>query len=112
LEEAKLQRMPKPKPLSGRIALVTWQRRWHSGKRLRKNLQKKALCCINDINQERLDGAKQNLQKYSARCSSFSIIECYRCSTINSKCFESTLLGFGGADILLTMLDQYFKTNY
>ena len=44
LEEAKLQRMPKPKALSGRIALVTGSA-GGIGKASPKNLQKKGLCC-------------------------------------------------------------------
>ena len=45
LEEAKLQRMPKPKALQGRIALVTGSA-GGIGKAIAKNLLKKVLCYL------------------------------------------------------------------
>jgi len=63
LEEAKLQRMPKPKALSGRVAFVTG-----SGGGIGKAIAKKfaeegAVVILNDLNAERLAGAGEEFRK-------------------------------------------------
>lgn len=63
LEEAKLQRMPKPKALSGRVAFVTG-----SGGGIGKAIAKKfaeegAVVILNDLNAERLAGAGDEFRK-------------------------------------------------
>ena len=61
LEEAKLQRMPKPKPLSGKVALITGSA-GGIGKAIAKKFAQEGACImLNDINPERLDGAKDEL---------------------------------------------------
>ena len=59
LEEAKLQRMPKPKALSGKIALVTGSG-GGIGKAIARKFAEEGACIIlNDMNAERLEEAKQ-----------------------------------------------------
>src|SRR5450755_1129646 len=63
LEEAKLQRMPKPKPLSGRIALITGSA-GGIGKAISKKFVEEGACVIlNDVNAERLEKAGEEFKK-------------------------------------------------
>ena len=79
LEEAKLQRMPKPKSLSGRIALITGSA-GGIGKAIAKKFAEEGACVvINDINEERLKSATEEFQKAIwKRCSCISIARCNR----------------------------------
>src|SRR5690606_27769525 len=54
LEEAKLQRMPKPKALSGKIALVTGSAGGIGKAIARKFAEEGAVVLLNDLNEERL----------------------------------------------------------
>jgi rhamnulose-1-phosphate aldolase/alcohol dehydrogenase len=63
LEEAKLQRMPKPKSLEGRIALVTGGAGGIGGATARRLLAEGACVLITDIDPAALDGALAALRK-------------------------------------------------
>ena len=101
LEEAKLQRMPKPKPLCGRIALVTGSA-GGIGKAIAKKFAEEGACIVlNDINQERLDEAKDEfVQKFGKDIVLSTLLNVTDASSIENA-FEETSLAFGGVDIIV-----------
>ena len=101
LEEAKLQRMPKPKPLSGRIALVTGSA-GGIGKAIAKKFAEEGACImINDINEERMKIAIGEFQKQFGK----DIVASTKLDVTNTesveKAFEELALAFGGVDIIV-----------
>jgi NAD(P)-dependent dehydrogenase (short-subunit alcohol dehydrogenase family) len=101
LEEAKLQRMPKPKPLSGRIALITGSA-GGIGKAIAKRFAAEGACVvINDINAERMEGAMAEFQKLFGRDTAASVtLDVTREETIE-KAFDAAAVAFGGVDIVV-----------
>jgi rhamnulose-1-phosphate aldolase/alcohol dehydrogenase len=101
LEEAKLQRMPKPKPLSGRIALVTGSA-GGIGKAIAKRFAQEGACVIiNDINAERMEGAMAEFQQAFGRDTAASTQLDVTNEESIEKAFEATALAFGGVDIVV-----------
>jgi rhamnulose-1-phosphate aldolase/alcohol dehydrogenase len=101
LEEAKLQRMPKPKPLSGRIALVTGSA-GGIGKAIAKRFAQEGACVIiNDINAERMEGAMAEFQSAFGRDTAASTQLDVTNEESIEKAFEATALAFGGVDIVV-----------
>ena len=101
LEEAKLQRMPKPKPLSGRIALVTGSA-GGIGKAIAKKFAEEGACVvINDINEERLNTTKEEfMQTFGKDVISSTLLNVTNAATIESA-LDETSLAFGGVDIII-----------
>jgi NAD(P)-dependent dehydrogenase (short-subunit alcohol dehydrogenase family) len=101
LEEAKLQRMPKPKSLSGRIALVTGSA-GGIGKAIAKRFAEEGACVVlNDINQERLDGAIEEFTKQFGKDTAAStLLNVTDDATIQSA-MANAALAFGGVDIII-----------
>ncbi len=101
LEEAKLQRMPKPKPLSGRVALVTGSA-GGIGKAIAKKFAEEGACVVlNDINTERLEGAKEEFAKQFGKdvvCS--TLLNVTDAASINDA-VDAAALAFGGVDIVI-----------
>jgi len=101
LEEAKLQRMPKPKSLSGRIALVTGSAGGIGKAIARKFADEGACVIINDINEERLLAATAEFTKsYGKDTAAAVILDVTNLETIN-KAMEGAALAFGGVDIIV-----------
>lgn len=101
LEEAKLQRMPKAKPLSGRIALVTGSA-GGIGKAIAKRFAEEGACVIiNDINEERLKTATAEFQQLFGKDSAASVILDVTNKDTISKAMDNAALAFGGVDIIV-----------
>ncbi len=101
LEEAKLQRMPKPKPLSGRIALVTGSA-GGIGKAIAKKFAGEGACVIlNDINRERLDTAVEEFQaEFGRDVVSHALLNVTDEDSVNDA-LSTSALAFGGVDIIV-----------
>lgn len=101
LEEAKLQRMPKPKALSGRVALVTGSA-GGIGKAIAKKFAEEGACVvINDINEERLNSTREEFIKtYGKDVVSSTLLNVTDVSTIGTA-MDDTALAFGGVDIII-----------
>jgi rhamnulose-1-phosphate aldolase/alcohol dehydrogenase len=101
LEEAKLQRMPKPKALSGRIALVTGSA-GGIGKAIAKKFADEGACVIlNDINQERLDDAMDEFKKLFSKDNVAAALLNVTDEQSIAKAFDEAALAFGGVDIIV-----------
>ena len=101
LEEAKLQRMPKPKSLSGRVALITGSA-GGIGKAIAKKFAEEGACVIiNDINEERMQAAMQEFQKQFGRDTAASTLLDVTKNESIEKAFANAALAFGGVDIVV-----------
>lgn len=101
LEEAKLQRLPKPKPLSGRIALITGSA-GGIGKAIAKKFAEEGACVIiNDNNAERLEETKEEFQKlFGKDVFAAGILDVTKSDTIQDT-INTGILRFGGLDIIV-----------
>lgn len=101
LEEAKLQRMPKPKVLTGKIALVTGSA-GGIGKAIAKKLAEEGACIVlNDLNEERLNNTHAEFTQLFGKDQVRSVILDVTADTSIQSAFEQAALHFGGVDIIV-----------
>ena len=101
LEEAKLQRQPKPKALSGRVAMITGSA-GGIGKAIAKKMAEEGACVVlNDINEERLAGAKEEfVKKFGKDAVATTLLNVTNAQSI-SEAMNAAALAFGGVDIVV-----------
>ncbi|MBO9617866.1 MAG: bifunctional aldolase/short-chain dehydrogenase [Niabella sp.] len=101
LEEAKLQRMPKPKPLSGRVALITGSG-GGIGKAIAKKFAQEGACVIiNDINQDRIDETTAEFQKEFGKDAAAPVVLDVTNNDSIKAAIDKAVLAFGGLDIIV-----------
>jgi len=101
LEEAKLQRMPKPKALSGKIALVTGSAGGIGKAIAKKFVDEGAVVIINDNDAGRLDKADHEFKaQYGKDAYTTAILDVTNGEDIINA-FDHAALAFGGVDIVV-----------
>jgi len=101
LEEAKLQRMPKPKPLVGRIAFVTGAAGGIGAATAARLLAEGACVMLTDRDGDALSTAEADLEKRFGK----DVVASSRCDVTDERqvqdAFDACARAFGGADIVV-----------
>lgn len=101
LEEAKLQRMPKPKPLTGKIALITGSAGGIGKAIAKKFVAEGGVVILNDMNAERLQEAGAEFEKqFGKDAYSTALLNVTSQADIDGA-FDAAALAFGGIDIVV-----------
>jgi rhamnulose-1-phosphate aldolase/alcohol dehydrogenase len=101
LEEAKLQRMPRPKSLSGKIALVTGSAGGIGKSIARKFLEEGSCVMLSDMDADRLAASVNELKKqFGKDLVSGAVLNVTERDTIENA-YSQSALEFGGVDILV-----------
>lgn len=101
LEEAKLQRMPKPKPLSGKVALITGSAGGIGKAIARKFIEEGACAVINDNDAGRLQKANDSFNSEFGKDAYTAVILDVTDAASIKNAFEEASLEFGGVDIVV-----------
>jgi rhamnulose-1-phosphate aldolase/alcohol dehydrogenase len=97
LEEAKLQRMPKEKPLSRKVALITGSA-GGIGKAIADKLAEEGACVVlTDIDEERLANARKDFGKDAAIAVKLDVLD----NDTIGQAYKAACLAFGGVDIIV-----------
>nr|WP_293837619.1 bifunctional aldolase/short-chain dehydrogenase [uncultured Arsenicibacter sp.] len=99
LEEAKLQRMPKPKSLSGRIAFVTGGT-GGIGKAICEVLLQNGACVV-AADRDRLDEVQAELRKQYGKDSAITAAIDVTSTDVIAESLKQSALQFGGVDIVV-----------
>lgn len=101
LEEAKLSRMPKPKPLSGRIALITGSA-GGIGKAIAKRfIEEGGVVVINDNDSGRLETARSEFNAQYGKDAFAAVLLDVTDSAKIANAYDEAALAFGGVDIVV-----------
>ena len=102
LEEAKLQRMPKPKALAGRIALITGGAGGIGRATAARMMSEGACVVVADIDQGALDEAVASFAKTFGKDVVRGVSLDVASEAAVAKCFTEATLAFGGLDIVVS----------
>ena len=102
LEEAKLQRMPKPKPLAGKVALVTGGAGGIGRAIVERMLKEGACAVLLDIDVEALESVTATLQKAHGK----DVVRGVRCDVTDEQsvvaAYRQAVVEYGGVDVLVS----------
>ena len=101
LEEAKLQRMPKPKALSGQIALITGSAGGIGKAIAKKFVAEGAVVILNDMNIGRLEATAEEFVKLFGKDSFTTAVLDVTSNEQIQQAMDVAALAFGGVDIII-----------
>ncbi|PYG28884.1 bifunctional rhamnulose-1-phosphate aldolase/short-chain dehydrogenase [Pelagimonas varians] len=102
LEEAKLQRMPKPKTLAGRVALVTGGAGGIGSATAERYLTEGACVMLADINEDALKSTAENLMSRYGSDAVRTVVMNVTDEDAVAAAYAHTAVEFGGVDILVS----------
>jgi rhamnulose-1-phosphate aldolase/alcohol dehydrogenase len=101
LEEAKLQRLPKPKPLTGQVAMVTGSGGGIGKAIIHKLLEQGACAVVTDINEERLEETRKEFEKEFTKDNIITLHLNVADQQEIEQCLSDIALAYSGIDIVV-----------